>query len=276
MSSAEAVPSPAMARPLPLFRAARGVFDLALEDMIWSRRTVVLGILVGLPVLIALVYRIVQAGHGTSELGAFELYGVAVTYYYVGNVLPLAALFYATALIADEVEGRTLTYLLTRPIPRPSILLGKFVAYLVTSLSLAWPALVGTFFLLVTARGRADLAAAVPDLFRDAGVVALTLLSYGALFALLGVFLRRPLVPGLLFIFAWELVAWLPGYLPRLTLTLYLRSLVRHRPAVEGLSELFDQILPVATCLPVLFAASALFLGAALWIFSRREYVIQQ
>jgi len=261
-------------RPLPFLPAARGVFDLALEDMIWSRRTVVLGILVGLPVLIALVYRIVQAGHGTSELGAFELYGVAVTYYYVGNVLPLAALFYATALIADEVEGRTLTYLLTRPIPRASILLGKFAAYLVTGLALAWPALLGTFFLLVTARG--DLSASVPDLFRDAGVVALTLLSYGALFALMGVFLRRPLVPGLLFIFAWELVAWLPGYLPRLTLTLYLRSLVRHRPAVEGLSELFDQVLPAATCLPVLIAASALFLGAAVWVFGHREYVIQQ
>src|SRR6185436_5945819 len=142
-----------------------------------------------------------------TQVTAADLYGVIVTAY-VRFLVPLAALFYATALIADEVEGRTLTYLLTRPIPRASILLGKFAAYLVTGLALAWPALLGTFFLLVTARG--DLSASVPDLFRDAGVVALTLLSYGALFALMGVFLRRPLVPGLLFIFAWELVAWLP------------------------------------------------------------------
>ena len=50
-------------------------------------------------------------------------------------MLPLAALFYATSLVADEVEGRTLTYLLTRPITRASILAGKFAAYLATTLT---------------------------------------------------------------------------------------------------------------------------------------------
>jgi len=263
-------------RPLPFLGAARGVFELSLEAMIWSRRTVVLGLLVGLPILFGIVYRIVLTGSARKpEMTGFDLYGLTVAGYYVGNILPLAALFYASALIADEVEGKTLTYLLTRPIARASILVGKFAAYLVTGLALAWPALLATFFLLVTARG-GGFGAAVPDLFRDAGVIALTLLVYGALFALLGVLLRRPLVPGLLFIFAWELLARLPGYLPRLTLTVYLRSLIRHRPAVEGLSELFDQVLPASTCLPVLFVLTAAFLGAALWIFSRREYVIQQ
>ena len=59
----------------------------------------------------------------------------------------------------------------------------------------------------------------MPDLFRDLGVVLLTFLAYGALFALMGVLLRRPVIPGLLFLFGWELLANLPGYLPRLTLT---------------------------------------------------------
>ena len=61
------------------------------------------------------------------------------------------------SLIADEVEGKTLTYLLTRPLRRPSILAGKFAAYLVTTLALALPAVVVTFFLLVppSAAGRA-------------------------------------------------------------------------------------------------------------------------
>jgi hypothetical protein len=90
------------------------------------------------------------------------------------------------------------------------------------------------------------------------------------------VLLKRPLIPGLLFVFVWELLANLPGYLPRLTLTAYLRSLVRHRPAEEGLSELFGQVLPAALCLEVLAGAVVICLAAAAWIFSTREYVMDQ
>ena len=41
--------------------------------------------------------------------------------------------------------------------------------------------------------------------------MALGLVVYGAFFTLLGVVLRRPVIPGLLFLFVWELVANLPG-----------------------------------------------------------------
>ena len=52
------------------------------------------------------------------------------------------------------------------------------------------------------------------------------------------------MIPGLLFLFVWELLANLPGYLPRFTITAWLRSLIRHRPADEGLAEMFGQVLP--------------------------------
>jgi ABC-type transport system involved in multi-copper enzyme maturation permease subunit len=195
---------------------------------------------------------------------------------YIRFLVPLAALFYATALIADEVEGRTLTYLLTRPVGRAAILSGKFAACLATTLSLSLPSLLLSFFLLTSARGWDGVGAAVPDLFRDMGVVVLAFLAYGALFTLLGVLLKRPMIPGLLFVFVWELVANLPGYLPRFTVTAYLRSLVRHRPPVEGFAEMFGQVLPAALCLEVLAAMVVVFLGGAAWIFSTREYVMEQ
>ena len=78
-----------------------------------------MAVLLGLPVVFALCLphrpgREAAAG----AIGGYDLYGVVIAFYYVRNVLPLVALFYATALIADEVEGKTLTYLLTRPIRR--------------------------------------------------------------------------------------------------------------------------------------------------------------
>jgi ABC-2 type transport system permease protein len=264
-------------RPLPFIAAVRAIFDLTLEGMIWSRRTLLMAVFLGVPVVFALVFRAFLAAHMPPRLTGFDLYAVIVAVYYVRNVLPLAALFYATSLVADEVEGKTLTYLLTRPLTRPAILLGKFLAYVVTTLTLALPATVVTFFLLVTTGGFSGVGAAVPDLLRDLGAMSLTLVVYGAFFTLLGVLLRRPMIPGLLFLFGWEFLANLPGYLPRLTLSAWVRSLIRHRPPEEGLSAFFAQaILPWDLSLLVLLAASLVFLGLAFWIFAGREYVMEQ
>jgi len=263
-------------RPLPFGPAARAVFDLSLDGMVFSRRSLLMALLVAAPVAFAVLYRVLSATHGAPPLGAADLWALMVAIYWVRNVLPLAALFYATSLVADEVEGRTLTYLLTRPLTRAAIFAGKFAAYLATTLTLALPAAVVTFFVLMTAPGAPALGPAAVDLLRDLGVMLLALVAYGALFALLGVLLKRPVIPGLMFLYGWELLANLPGYMPRLTLTAWLRSLIRHRPAEEGLAGLFQQVLPGDQALVVLLAVSLVLLGAAAWIFSTREYVLEQ
>ena len=274
-----AAPSRDTSLPLPFWQAARGVFDLSLDGMVWSRRSLMMALLLGLPLVFALLYRgIVMSGLPSHlhTIGGWDLYGLLVAFYYVRNVLPLVALFYATSLIADEVEGRTITYLLTRPLKRGSILVGKFGAYLATTLTLTLPPLLLTFFVLAGDGGVRGLAARVPDLLRDMGVSALTLLAYGALFTLMGVLLRRPVIPGLLFLFIWELVANLPGYMSRFTLTAYLRSLLAHRPPSEGFAEIFGQKLPALLCLETLSVIVLVLLAAAAWVFSAREYVLEQ
>jgi hypothetical protein len=72
------------------------------------------------------------------------------------------------------------------------------------------------------------------------------------------------------------MVSKLPGYMPRLTLTAYLRSLEKHRLPEEGLAGLFGTVLPTGLSLGVLAGASIAFLAMALWIFSTREYVLEQ
>ena len=175
-------------RRCPSPAAARAVFDLALEGMVWSRRSLLMAVLLGLPVVFGVLYRAVLAARLPPQLTGFDLYAGIVAVYYVRNVLPLAALFYATSLVADEVEGKTLTYLLTRPVPRapPSCSGSSRPTWSPRSPS-PCPRTVVTFFLLATARAAPGVGAGVPDLFRDLGVMALTLLVYGAFFTLLGV-----------------------------------------------------------------------------------------
>jgi len=264
-----------LSRPVPFLRAAKAVFDLSLEGMVWSRRSLLMVALLFGPALLAVAVRIALT-RLPPRVSAFDLYGLMIAFVYVRNALPLAALFYATALISDEVEGKTLTYFLTRPIQRVAVLAGKFASYLVTTLTLALPAVVITFFVLNTIRGWSGIGALVPELFRDMGVMILTLVVYGAFFTLMGVLLRRPVIPGLLFLFVWELLANAPGYLPRFTITAYLRSLIHHRPPDEGLAEIFAQVLPTALCLEAVGAMIVVFLAGAAWIFSQREYVLDQ
>jgi ABC-type transport system involved in multi-copper enzyme maturation permease subunit len=268
--------SPDTRRPLPLVAGARAVFALSLERLFWSRRSLLMGALLCLPVAFGILYRVVLIAKLPPRLSGFDLYGTVVALYYIRNVVPLAALFYGTSLVTDEVEDRTITYLFTRPIQRGSILIGKFGAYLATTFCLVLPATVVTYFLLMTASGFSGATAHGVALVRDLGALALGLVAYGALFALAGVVLKRPMIPGLLFLFVWELVANLPGYLPRLTLTAWLRSLVTHHPAEEGLAQVFAQTQPAFLSLVVLVALSALFLGLAARIFSGREYVLDQ
>src|SRR4029453_15608556 len=90
-------------RPLPFGRAAAGVFDLALEGMIWSRRSLMMALLRGLPVACGVLYRGVLVAKLPAQVPAADLYGVVVTVY-IRFLVPLAALFYAPALISDEWE----------------------------------------------------------------------------------------------------------------------------------------------------------------------------
>ena len=58
------------------------------------------------------------------------------------------------------------------------------------------------------------------------------------------------------------------------TLTAYARSLIRHRPSEEGLAELFSKFFGVGESVLTLGIVGVIALALAIWIFSRREYVI--
>src|ERR671912_2792534 len=60
-SAAPVPPATPISRPLPpapgFVKSAFRIFDLSLSEMLWSRRTIFMGLLVGAPVLFALLVR---------------------------------------------------------------------------------------------------------------------------------------------------------------------------------------------------------------------------
>ena len=103
----------------------------------------------------------------------------------------------------------------------------------------------------------------------------------GAVFALVGARLKRPLVIGLVFAFGWEpAVLLFPGYLKRLTVGYYLQALVPHampqESSVSLLMQLFHEVPSVATSLASLAVIAVLALWWAARAVEGREYVLEQ
>jgi ABC-type transport system involved in multi-copper enzyme maturation permease subunit len=176
------------------------------------------------------------------------------------------------------VEDKTITYLFTRPVPRSSILLGKYVAYLVCTALVVLPSVTLVFFLLVPMR---EIGGQFISFVTDLGLLALGLAVYGALFALVGTMLPRPVISGLLFAFGWEQIAMLmPGYVRRFTLAYYLQGLVPHAIPSEGIASLltyaFSDSPTAAVCLIFLGIALIVTLVLAMRAVGRREYVLSQ
>jgi len=270
----------------PLWSSATRIFDLSLGQMLWSRRSVFLGILLGGPVALSALIAVLTR----TSLGAFRIngapvagptiFGMIIWLLYIRFILPILGVFYGTSLIADEVDDKTITYLFTRPIPRSAVLLGKYLAYLACTVLLVLPSVVLVYFLIVPVGG-GSIAAAFPSLVMDLGMLIVGLASYGAVFSLVGARIKRPLVVGLVFAFGWEpTVLLFPGYLKRATVAYYLQALVTHEmpqdSAVSLLMQVFHEVPSVATSLLCLAAIVALTLWLAGRAVEGREYVLEQ
>jgi ABC-2 type transport system permease protein len=270
-------------RPALLPSAVR-VFDFSLGQMLWSRRSVLLALVVGVPVVLAATVRVFAATSSLpvvngSSLGGPSLFGLVIWLLFVRFVVPVLGVFYGTALIADEVDDKTITYLFTRPVPRAAILLGKYFAYLACVVLLVLPSVLLIYFLVVPIGGR--IGESFPALAEDLGMLAIGLATYGAVFAMVGAQLKRPLIIGLVFVFGWEAtVLAIPGYLKWLSVAYYLQALVPHAMPQESgvgvLLQAFQESPAVATSVACLAGITVVSLWLAGLAVETREYVLEQ
>lgn len=243
-----------------------------------------LGLLVGGPVVLALAVRasvILDIGPpGAPRPGGPVLFGLIVWLLYIRFIVPILGVFYGTSIIADEVEDKTLTYLFVRPIPRASVLMGKYLAYLACTSLLILPSLTLVYLLIVPIRD-GSVGGAFPTLLADLGMLVVGLISYGAVFAFVGARFKRPLVAGLVFALGWEPgVLIFPGYLKRFSVGYYLQALVPHAMPSESATSILLRVVRDVPSVAMSLWSLALITAVMLWVASRtvarREYVLEQ
>jgi ABC-type transport system involved in multi-copper enzyme maturation permease subunit len=203
-----------------------------------------------------------------SESGFLIFSRYIVFTVFVSFLLPVLSLSFATDALGTEREGNTMVWLLTRPLPRPAIYLGKFAALLPWSLSLT----VGGFAVVCLAAGRPGALAL--GLFWPAVVVST--LAFSSLFHFMAACFRRPAVIGLVYAFFLEvLLGNLPGYLKRISIGFYTRCMMFDVAEDFGLQPEKPSIyLPVdgPTAHIVLLSVTVVMLVLGTIIFTRSQY----
>jgi ABC-2 type transport system permease protein len=285
-------------RPIPrapgFLTSALRVFDLSVSEMLWSRRTIFMALIVGAPVLISLILRLLvglgaplldnqdvsrEGVRTTLRMTGPGIFGLMIWIFYLRFTVPVLGVFYGTSLIADEVEDKTITYLFTRPIPKGAVLVGKYLAYLACTFFVVLPSVVLVYLLIVPMRG--TLGGSFLDLVKDLMLLAIGLAVYGAVFAFIGARFKRPLLVGLIFIFGWEQMALaFPGYLKKFTVAYYLQGMVPHAMPNDNVISLIQGIFRESPGLVESLIWLAVILAVFLWgaavTVERKEYVLEQ
>lgn len=170
--------------------AARALATITLRGLVGRRRMVLLLVLVGLPVLVGVLLRLVGGGHDTDRI---------LDALVIRTVLPLVALVIGTAAIGSEIEDGTMVYLLVKPIPRWRTALVKALVAAGLTAALVVPPVVITG-LLVSGLGSASMATIIG--FALATIVGGT--AYAFVFTALGAITSRALLVGLVYTLLWE------------------------------------------------------------------------
>lgn len=172
---------------------------VTLRGLLGRRRSLLMLLLAGIPVLVGLLVR--ANAEGIRDVGA-TLDGLEVRI-----ILPLIALVFGTAALGSELEDGTAVHLLTKPISRTTIVLAKIAVAGSLTAAMVVPSTI--LAALLMARPGEDVVALTTSL--AVGVLAGSFL-YAAIFGALSIITSRGLILGLGYALIWEGLA--AGVLP--------------------------------------------------------------
>ncbi len=233
------------------------------------------GILLFLPVLIVFIKQIFSGFQQQTD----QFWPQIILGLYFTILLPIAALLVATSIIAEEIEDKTLTYILTSPLNKKAFLAGKFFIYL---LYLILMTLLSIFLSsLINFQAVMFSSFQLKIILRVMFAALLAITAYGGLFlAMSALNPRRAVVIGFIYIFGWEsIVQYMPGLTQKFTLAHYVKSLLPYSldNKAGGLkSFLFFELTPTPfwQSLLTLLLLAAIFIILALLIFNKKEITL--
>lgn len=253
-------------------RQTLAILSLEIKKNFLSRRALLLYLIAGAPLVLLTLFAIFRLPD--DDVGSFSGMGVGFAAIYGGLILR-TLVFFGCAwvfmnLFRGEVVDRSLHYYFLAPVRREVLVVGKYLSGLVATVTLFSITTVGSMLLLYFSLYPAESSrfflegAGAGQLLTYLGVTILACIGYGAVFLLVGLRFRNPIIPGLL-LYGWEWINFLlPPLLKKLSVIHYLQSLV---PVAmnEGPFAVLVEPTPAWISVPSLLV----FTGVVLFLASR-------
>ncbi len=145
---------------------------------------------------------------------------------YFRFLVPFLPALGASAIVSEEIESRTFTFIFARPAPRVAMVLGKFVAFTGPLLVGFTISLAATYAVASLRGGGDDFVAGLGPFARALGVSLVGVIVFSAITSLVGSwFTRSPFMGAVGYVL---LIEWIFSFVPffkLLTVTWHLRNL---------------------------------------------------
>jgi ABC-type transport system involved in multi-copper enzyme maturation permease subunit len=193
------------------------IIKYSTRKMLFSKRWVIVLLLV---VLIGAIMGYAGSMEGDRLDGGTNLMDFLI----LSFILPVVAMIYGASLIRNEIDDKSITQVITSPLPRPVSYIGYYIS-LVISLSMimvlinsvGWLAFFGQQGM---GRGAGNILLVMMVL----GVIGS--IVYSSLFLMFSVVFKRPIYLGLFYAFIWEgFVGSIPGAISQYTIKHFIRSI---------------------------------------------------
>jgi ABC-2 type transport system permease protein len=245
------------------------VFQSALREYLRLKRLII-WILLGLG-----AFALAAAWKRGTNTAAPDMIYSQVSEIMVFRVLSLVSAILTSAIVSQEVEQKTIVYLLTRPVQRWQLLIPRYLA------SVTAVVLVGVFAAICTGLGVYGAGVFGAKLFwNDITAIIFGAFAYGALFLFIGLLVNRAMVVNLLFAFGWETATPnMPGEVYYLSVYSYIKAIAQHPETDSGgfvgliSGALGLNSMSTGTAIGVLVMITIFFLAASAWWFTSFEYV---
>lgn len=222
-------------REIPGFGSAvRLVFLLTVRQLLARKKLIYLCVLVALPSFAAIVMK-------TQGVGITEFWHALAPMAFLVFLTPIIALFFGGSVFGDDVDQKTIGYLLIRPISRDALFIGKTVGVTLITFGLVIFSAIAAYLPSVYAGSIASLVDQrhLKEFAGLAAVLFCASLIYSIFFTVLGLRFRHVMITGILYFVIVEIgFMALPGPPAMLSMSHHLgRLLPRAFATVEVLQE---------------------------------------
>ena len=230
------------------------VLILSLRQLAGVRRLLIVSLLALLPVVLALVTRLFAP---SDEADAGEFITGIVDALLVAGILPLVTMALATASFGNEVEDKTPSYIMLKPVSRWKIVLPKMLAPVLVAGPIVVISGVAATFIGLDSGIETPLAVGAALLI---GVVA-----YSSVFTWAGLITTRALSFAIVYVFLWEgvVTTFISGarYLSVRGYTLA----AMHGLDESGLESIGERVIEFPAAIGGAVLVTVVFFGLSVW-----------